>query len=117
MTALEVAVPTARIRELRPFADAVSVTGTAPMISEGMAAYATPTPAPMITDETMSSKALCIRKIVKMYPAAITAEPAISVGRGPMRAISRADTGESSIMTSPFGASVRPDSIIVWPRP
>ena len=37
-TADEADVPTARIKELRPFAAAVSVIGTAPMMSAGMAA-------------------------------------------------------------------------------
>ena len=36
--ALDVEVPMARTRLFRPFAEAVSVMGTAPMISVGMAA-------------------------------------------------------------------------------
>jgi hypothetical protein len=65
ITALEVDVPTERISAFRPFADAVSVTGTEPMISAGMAAYAMPTPAPMITDAAMISSALSINRMAK----------------------------------------------------
>jgi hypothetical protein len=38
ITALEIDVPTDRIRELSPFAEAVSCNGTDPMINPGMAA-------------------------------------------------------------------------------
>ncbi len=54
MTAAEVDVPMERIREFRPLAAPVSVTGTAPMISAGMAANARPTPALTIMEETMT---------------------------------------------------------------
>ncbi len=52
MTAAALDVPIDRMRELRPFAAAVSDTGTAPMISAGIDEYDSPTPAPMIMPPT-----------------------------------------------------------------
>ncbi len=60
-TALDTDVPIERISVLSPFAAPVSDAGTAPTISAGSEEYASPMPAPRITDVRIVCQAACIR--------------------------------------------------------
>ena len=68
MTADEPVVPSERIRELKPFAAAFSVAGTAPMIKAGMEPNARPMPIPTTRLHTENST-----RVVKI--SALSASP------------------------------------------
>ncbi len=110
-------VPIDRIRVLRPLAAPVSPAGTALMMSVGIAEYAIPTPVPM----TAEMMAICQTEVsIAMpppYPAPITTSPSISETFGPRVVLMRADSGDTSIIAAPIGATHSPATTIDWPRP
>ena len=117
MTAADVEVPMERMREFRPLAAAVSVRGTAPRISAGIAAKPMPIPAPMIMQTTVTCQTAAVSWNAATKPAPISRTPSIKVTFGPLRALISAETGASSIITIPAGASSRPAPSIDWAKP
>ncbi len=103
-TAAETEVPSERIRLLKLFAEAVSESGTALMISAGIAPYARPTPALQISVTTSTPQVDPISSIDSPYPVEIANAPATRVNLGPRAAESRPPSGETTIIIRPDGA-------------
>src|SRR5690606_5053977 len=86
--------PSARITEFRPLDAAVSLGGTARMISVGIAEYANPTPTPTRVETSSTCHSATSGRAANANATVMIAAPRIRLVRGPRAVDSRAATGE-----------------------